>query len=283
MSILSDFEDRIGGAIEGVFAGVFRSRVQPAELARACAKEMDRRRIVGIGKVLAPTLYSVLISQGDADQLGGFTGTLSGELETYLAAHARDKGYEMVTAPVVRFHVDDELKLGRYEVIGELMTAQEIESEFGANGFFDPNAGESATVEEDELDSFAEEPVGVPEDIYPIGTVTPNRSTERNFDAAPAAGSFATVAVPGHEHDIALHGERMIAGRLMSCDIVIHDANASREHCAFEREGAGWAIVDLRSTNGTLLNGERIERVRLADGDVITVGTTALVYHETRG
>ena len=34
MSILSDFEDRMGRAVEGMFAGVFRSPVQPAELAR---------------------------------------------------------------------------------------------------------------------------------------------------------------------------------------------------------------------------------------------------------
>jgi hypothetical protein len=95
MSILSDFEDRVSRAVEGVFAGVFRSPVQPAEVARACAKEMDRRRKLGVGKVYAPTLYSVLLSPDDADQLGGFADTLAGELETYLIGHARRRDYDL--------------------------------------------------------------------------------------------------------------------------------------------------------------------------------------------
>ncbi len=106
MSILSDFEDRVGGAVEGMFAGVFRSPVQPAELARACGKEMDRSRKLGVGKVYAPTMYSVLLSPADGDALGGFADTLAGELETYLLGYARQKRYELTTRPHVRFLVD---------------------------------------------------------------------------------------------------------------------------------------------------------------------------------
>ena len=47
MSILSDFEDRVASAVEGLFAGAFRSPVQPAELAKALAKAMDDERMVG--------------------------------------------------------------------------------------------------------------------------------------------------------------------------------------------------------------------------------------------
>ena len=69
MSLLSDFEDRVSAAVEGVFAGVFRSPVQPAELARALAKQMERQKVVGVGKVYAPTLYTVLISEADDEKL----------------------------------------------------------------------------------------------------------------------------------------------------------------------------------------------------------------------
>ena len=77
-------------------------------------------------------------------------------------------------------------------------------------------------------------------------------------------------------------GERMVVGRLNSCDVCLSDSNASRQHAAFVPEGAGWAIEDLGSTNGTWVNGQRVERLRLRDGDVVVVGVTELVYHEPR-
>lgn len=255
MTILSDFEDRVTRAVEGVFAGVFRSPVQPAEMARACAKEMDRRRKLGVGKVYAPTMYSVLLSHEDGEQLGGFSDTLAGELETYLVSYAAERSYELAARPHVRFLIDEDLKLGRFEVIGELLSPEEIAEEVGPppgdDTYFHPDA----------------EPAGEP----------PAPESPSGSSAIP------TVTVPGVEHDIALAGERMVIGRLKACDICLPDANASREHAALEREGMGWAAVDLGSTNGTLVNGEKIDRVRLLDGDVITVGITELVYHEPRG
>jgi len=61
------------------------------------------------------------------------------------------------------------------------------------------------------------------------------------------------------------------------------DVNISRKQPAFVREGAGWAVEDLGSTNGTLVNGKVIDRKTLRDNDVIVVGITELVYHEPRG
>lgn len=273
MTILSDFEDRVSRAVEGVFAGVFRSPVQPAEVARACAKEMDRRRKLGVGKVYAPTMYSVLLSPEDGDQLGGFSDTLGGELETYLVSYAAERNYELVARPHVRFLIDEELKLGRFEVIGELLSPEDIAEEVGPppgdDSFFDPDAEHSGAA------GAAAPPVGV----------TALFDAAETVDDASAAGpsAIATVTIPGVQHDVALTGERMVLGRLKACDICLADANTSREHAALEREGRGWAVVDLGSTNGTLVNGERIDRVRLLNGDIITVGITELIYHEPRG
>ncbi len=239
MSILSDFEDRVGRAIEGVFAGVFRAPVQPAELARAGAREMDRQRKLGVGKVYAPTMFSVLLSPPDAEQLGGFAATLAGELETYLAGHARERGYDLASRPRVRFLVDEGLRLGRFEVIGELLSPEEIAAEMGG-----------------EAEAPAPEP--------------------------PSPSVTATVTMPGVSHDVVLSGDRVTVGRLSSCGIRLDDANISRVHAAFEREGDGWSVLDLESTNGTLVNGACVEHRRLVDGDVVTVGVTELVYHQTR-
>lgn len=116
MSILSDFEDRVGSAVEGLFAGAFRSPVQPAEVAKALATAMDDTRMLGVGKVYAPVSYSVFLSNDDADNLRGFVPVLAGELATYLTDHARERGYRLTAKPAIEFFEDDALRLGRFRV-----------------------------------------------------------------------------------------------------------------------------------------------------------------------
>lgn len=301
MSILSDFEDRISNAVEGGFARMFRSPVQPAELARKLAKEMDRRKVVAVGKVFAPTLYNVLLSPEDDAQLGGFAETLAGELETYLVSVARERSYTFATRPVVRFLVDDELKLGRFDVIGELLSPEEMAEELneelpissgGLPSDSDPRAalgGGGAAVA-----AAAGAPAPAPA-VPPV--VKPgflyDAEAEEALPAAAVGGAAAapepqrgpqvtaTLTISGLDQAVHLDGDRMVIGRLASCDICLADANTSRQHAALVREGAGWAIEDLGSTNGTFVNGERVESLRLKDGDVIVIGVTELGYHET--
>ena len=278
MSILTDFEDRVSRAVEGVFAGVFRAPVQPAELARACAKEMDRRRKLGVGKVYAPTLYSVLLSPADGDQLAGFADTLAGELATYLVGYARERSYELSARPVVRFLIDDELKLGRFVVIGELLSASELAIEVGGDPAADPA---HATPPPTPSASALPVPIPAAPIAEPIAAPAFFDAETHVFDAPMAGEPTATIEVPGMSEPIVLGGERTVIGRLQSCDVCLGDANASRQHAAIEREGSGWVLVDLGSTNGTLLNGEQVDRVRLRDGDIITVGVSRIAYHES--
>ena len=53
---------------------------------------------------------------------------------------------------------------------------------------------------------------------------------------------------------------------------------ASRRHAELRQEGATYWIVDLGSMNGTLVNGRRVERERLRDGDRITLGESEIVF-----
>ena len=67
-------------------------------------------------------------------------------------------------------------------------------------------------------------------------------------------------------------------GRSRECDLRVADGNASRRHAEVVQEGATYVVVDLGSTNGTELNGRRITREKLTDGDRITIGATDLVF-----
>jgi len=246
LSILSDFEDRVGGALEGAFAGMFRSPVQPVEIAKALGRAMDDGRTIGVGRVYAPLAYTVALSPDDAAKYGSFTTTLAGELSTYLTGQARERNYLLTAPPKVSFIVHDDLRLGRFRVSAELAS---------------PEPGhETASV--------------------PASAVADVESWPE--DPRSSADDLATVTVGDHEHDVLLQGDRVMVGRLATCAIRLSDANVSREHAAFVPVGDDWAIEDLGSTNGTLVNGEPVARALLHDGDVIEIGLSRLIFHEPR-
>ncbi len=70
---------------------------------------------------------------------------------------------------------------------------------------------------------------------------------------------------------------RVVIGRSRDCDIQLADTNVSRRHAELRQEGASYWIVDLGSTNGLEVNGKRVKRAKLSDGDKITVGSTDVI------
>ena len=65
-------------------------------------------------------------------------------------------------------------------------------------------------------------------------------------------------------------------GRATRADFVLDAALVSRLHCRLEAGDDTLEVVDLSSTNGTFVNGKRIERARLASGDTLRVGRVEL-------
>jgi phosphoserine phosphatase RsbU/P len=84
----------------------------------------------------------------------------------------------------------------------------------------------------------------------------------------------------GRNQVIELKGEKMSLGRSGTADLCFaDDVGLSRQHLAIERDGDGWAIRDLGSKNGTMLNGARLTtRTALKPGDRIMAGHLILVY-----
>jgi pSer/pThr/pTyr-binding forkhead associated (FHA) protein len=69
-----------------------------------------------------------------------------------------------------------------------------------------------------------------------------------------------------------------ILGRLETNDIPIKDAKASREHAKIFQQGTEYAIVDLNSSNGTFVNGQKITKRALRAGDEIAIGVVKLRF-----
>jgi hypothetical protein len=254
MSVLRNIERTIGGFFEGLFGRTFRSGVQPVELARKLAKEMDDHRTISIHRVYVPNEYTVYLAPPDREQFAGYEPQMRNELAEYLLEHARRAGYTLTTRPRVTLETEPDLAVG----------------EFGI-----------AVATSEAGDEGADAPPPAPPPPPPV---------ER--PAAPAPGAtmvyapeVAEVAPPpvvgvlewsGEARE--LGGARTLIGRASECDITLDDPNVSRRHAELRQEGATYWLVDLDSTNGVEERGKRVKRLKLEDGTRFTLGSTEIAF-----
>ncbi len=86
-------------------------------------------------------------------------------------------------------------------------------------------------------------------------------------------------SAPGKEvRFVPLDREVTTVGRSQECDIVLDDLMASRKHCEVRKLHGGHLLVDLKSKNGTHVNGMAISTWKLSDGDLISIGGQRLLY-----
>jgi hypothetical protein len=90
---LQRFERRLERLVEGAFSKAFRSGLQPVEIGRRLAREMDAGRTLGVRGTVAPNRFTVWLSPDDLERFAGFHDALEAELADAAREHARDEGY----------------------------------------------------------------------------------------------------------------------------------------------------------------------------------------------
>src|SRR3970282_2047352 len=85
----------------------------------------------------------------------------------------------------------------------------------------------------------------------------------------------------GSEHVVPIRPEGIVLGRSPECDVVIKDFGVSRRHAEALIDGEDCGLVDLKSKNGTQVNGVRVLEVILNDGDQILLGKFQLQFRKT--
>jgi FHA domain-containing protein len=254
--VLRGIEQKIEALFEGVFGRAFRTNVQPVELARKLSKEMDDHRAVSVSRVYVPNEYTVYLSPDDRTQFEGYENSLLAELEEYLSEHARRESYALLTPPRVKLETDDDLALGEFGI---------------ATRMVQPRHGQRAEEPEEEVESGATM-------IYkhPVAQPTEAASPEE-------LGLEREVAVLNWDGQrLRVDKRRVLLGRSRECDIQIEDANVSRRHAELRQEGTSFWIIDLDSTNGVEVNGQRVKRSKLEPGDRFTVGSTEVTFSTER-
>ncbi|MGB2873922.1 MAG: DUF3662 and FHA domain-containing protein [Gaiellaceae bacterium] len=249
MSVLRNIEHKIEGLFEGVFGRAFRTHVQPVELARKLVKEMADHRVISVSRVYAPNEYTIYLAPSDREQFASYEDSLLSELQQYLAENARRERYELLSPPVVKLETDEDLEMGEFGIATRMVQ--------GAT----PQPGE---------------PPSQPE---PGATMVYRKPVETEAVPAEALGlerEIVSLTVDGTRHEIGEDGA--VIGRSKDCEIQLPDPNVSRRHAEVRQEGGAYWVVDLDSTNGMEVNGRRLKRAKLRQGDRITLGSTELVF-----
>jgi hypothetical protein len=256
MAVLRSIEAKIEALFEGVFGRAFRTNVQPVELARKLGKEMDDHRSISVSRVYVPNEYTIYLSPADRAQFEGYEHKLRGELEEYLAEHAQRERYALLSPPAVVFETDDDLDMGQFGIATRMVQPEPAAD--GADGAV--------------ADAPASEPAPGMTQIYQSGPPTaPAAALDLEALDSPA------FLVNGDDRR-ELTGDRAVIGRSRECDIQVADPNVSRQHAELRREGGGFVIVDLGSTNGIEVNGRKVKRASLDTGDRISIGQTDLIF-----
>jgi hypothetical protein len=121
---LQRFERRLERFVEGAFARVFRSGLQPVEIGRRLTREMDLRRAVAPKGVLAPNTFKVVLSEADRAKFQAFEEELVKELVEVARDHAKEEGYIFLGPVSVAIETDAGLRPGTLLVAGDVVPSQ---------------------------------------------------------------------------------------------------------------------------------------------------------------
>lgn len=267
MGILRDFEQRLEGAVEGFFAKLFRSGLQPVELAKALQRYAGNYQQVGVAGVIVPNLYRIDLAPDDHERFSGFETSLKRELAEALRETARDRGWQLEGPVRIELRSSDDISVGTYELRGKIKAEE-------------PSVAPPAPPQAGRRPAAA--------GGYPPGDQPANGRAWRGEDFSGEAVERTTVmgaarpalhllngSDPGRQ--VLLDGQTLI-GRLPECDLQLDDPSVSRRHARLTERAAGWSIEDLDSTNGVRVNGTTVRQTSLSEGDTIELGTIRLTF-----
>ncbi|MGH8794119.1 MAG: FhaA domain-containing protein [Stackebrandtia sp.] len=241
MTVLGRFEKRLESLFEGAFAKIFKGVVHPVEIAGAMQREAESHKaILAGGRILVPNRYVIDLSPPDHERLAPYAAALAQELAQSQAEHIGEHGWTVYGDVIVEIERGEGLDTGMFRVIAEVAAQQDQHAQQGAPGQMMGGGGMDAG------------PAGAP----------------------PPPSGPRLVSGDGRQYALTM-GSTTI-GRGEQAQIRLPDVGISRVHVRIDYDGGQVLVTDLGSTNGTLVNGQRISTIALQPGDMIQLGTTSL-------
>ena len=237
MGILTRFEKKVEGAVNGIFARAFKGDVQPVEISARLQRELDAEaKLMSRDKRLVPNEFQIGLSQHDHDKLSPYGKALTKELAGELRSHGQNLGYVFNGPVKIILQLDSKLPTGRFTVASQAVAGVEAER-------------------------------------------------QRTPPPMQASTRLLVLEVNGTRH--LLHPPGMTIGRGTEADLRISDPSISRLHAEIRVTESGNGqqidIVDLGSTNGITVNGQKVSRSVLGEGSRIQIGATRMLVHAPAG
>ncbi|MFD3413794.1 FhaA domain-containing protein [Streptomyces cyaneofuscatus] len=284
MGVMKRFEQRLEGLVNGTFAKVFKSEVQPVEIAGALQRECDNNATIwNRERTVVPNDFIVELSTPDYERLSPYSGQLGDELSGLVRDYAKQQRYTFMGPIKVHLEKADDLDTGLYRVRSRTLASsssqldQPDHAQRPAPGRPAPQAP----------GGYGYPPAAAPPmpAAPPPGAGRPSApASDRRPPAGPGALPDAQVRrwieINGTRHQISR--PTLVMGRSTDADVRIDDPGVSRRHCEI-RTGTPSTIQDLGSTNGIVVDGQHTTRATLRDGSRIVVGNTTIVYRQAEG
>lgn len=249
VSVLQRFEKRLEGLVEGAFAKVFKGVVHPVEILNAMQREAEAHKaILAGGRTLVPNRYVIDLSPYDHSRLAPYAAALAQELAQSQAEFIGEQAWTVYGDVIVEIERGDGLDTGMFRVTAEVYTGGDVAPA--------PQPGYDAA------------PPGYPPQQYDQGGYPPQQ----------AGGGRAVRLVSGDGRTYPLQMGSTVIGRGDQANLRLPDVGISRRHARLDFDGAQVVLTDLGSTNGTMVNGQRVSAVALNPGDMIQLGTTTLTF-----
>ncbi|MGW1293331.1 FhaA domain-containing protein [Streptomyces sp. NPDC002533] len=285
MGVMKRFEQRLEGLVNGTFAKVFKSEVQPVEIAGALQRECDNNATIwNRDRTVVPNDFIVELSTPDYERLSPYSGQLGDELSGLVRDYAKQQRYTFMGPIKVHLEKADDLDTGLYRVRSRTLASSTSQQDPSGHAH-QPPAGRPGAPQAP--GGYGYPPSAAPPmpAAPPPGAGRPPAPTnDRRPPAAPGplpdARTRRWIEINGTRHQISR--PTLVMGRSTDADVRIDDPGVSRRHCEI-RTGTPSTIQDLGSTNGIVVDGQHTTRATLRDGSRIVVGSTTIVYRQAEG
>ncbi|MDQ3216298.1 MAG: FhaA domain-containing protein [Actinomycetota bacterium] len=254
MGVARDLERRLEGLLEGMFAKMFRSGLQPIEVGRRIVREMEENRTVSVNnRTFAPNEFRILLGAEDYARFEPMGPGLEREFSELVIEAAKERRWNLMGMPRISFHEHE--RLGRGEFRTEAMLTADPGSAPKAPSTHEPS-------KED-----------------PSATRAIQMNTAERLGIRSGGATLVVLGEKGDTKDkISITNPPVTIGRLSANDVVLSDPNVSRRHAELRLAGGAWTIADLGSTNGTLINGKLTQEQPLGHGDLLGFGSSELRF-----